>query len=1265
MQPGQADEQAQAGAAAEDQAAEAAAAAAAAERRARKKKSRWGAETELGLKVLAGSDVVAEDPQQADQKQADEVQEPASKKRRSRWEPESDSKPAAAGTGAVLQGLPGALALLPPSLAALVDIHVDPQVLEIQRQLNNVNQRLQLVAQGKLVDDTPEGERSPSPEPVYNENGARINTREQRARDKLTRHRNELITEMIKANPKYKPPADYRPEKKHRKLRIPLDEYPGYNFIGLIIGPRGNTQKRMERETNCKIAIRGRGSVKEGRTRKDGKPDPSDTEELHVLVTGDDDDSVDKAADMVAKLLTPMDDATNEHKQLQLRELAAINGTLRDHEIIEQQRAAEADKEVYRLPEHMRDAVEEQYRRDVARVHGEEMPRFDDEYKSFMQELGGEQPGPELPGPPGAATTRVVAVLNLNIQMLFPGKLQELQKSSQELGGEQPGPEVPGQPGADRDRDRGGRGRPGLGLHDRDRDGRDGRDRAPPGSDPCHLYVGYIAAHVTDQMLEGLFRSCGEVLECQIVRDRHSQESKGFGFVRMGTQEGAEAALQRLDNYLIGNKRLAVRIKGRHGPNDRGRSGGVVSAPVPWSDRGGAIGPDFGPMGPPPHHRDMHGPPHPHDRRGPGGWGPDGPMGPQGAPYPPPPPDAGAAAAKAAAAAAAKEEPPWYDEDAPPPGDEVELGLPDPAAAAAAAAGGEQQPGMDPYAAAAGYGPGPYGSYYDHYYGWQHPPHHQDPAAAGRAADAGGMGSWDTAAAAAEVPVEEPPPPGLEEEAAAAAAAAAAEAALSGHYNAYGYPLADPSADPYYTYGGMDPWAPGQFDPAAYMSATDYEQYMQDGMVEPHAAGAGAAAEGEAAGGEQQQPQQPKKPALVQVVSLDPEELERARLRREEEERIAKHHKERERLQKMLQDRQAALNKSKVQHDEQQHSPDWGGPPLPPPPPSRALGRSRSPPARYHGLGGAFSRSPPPRGYGSPGRLPRRGRGWGGRGGGRRGYGARSRSPSPMYAGRRYSRSRSRSYSRSRSPGRQLGRPGAAEQQQQQQAEAAEPARESSPEEGEVEEGEVGGAGAGAAAGAAAPGSEPQQRHARSPMRRRSRSRSFSRGGGSPRSPGFRSHGRSPPRRGRSGSRSPARYGRRGGGRSRSPGRLMRGAPPPGYRGMRGGPPPPPPGYGHGPDQRGPPPPGGWGGRRGPRGRRGRGAGLGGPGPYAGYDYAGDYDHYSGINVGYNAAAALQMAALAQMSMGGMFVYGWPGMAGAGGEEGEEEYVEGAEEGQE
>lgn len=42
----------------------------------------------------------------------------------------------------------------------------------------------------------------------------------------------------------------------------------------------------MQRETNCKIAIRGRGSVKEG-ISKDPKYDYGEDEELHVLITGD------------------------------------------------------------------------------------------------------------------------------------------------------------------------------------------------------------------------------------------------------------------------------------------------------------------------------------------------------------------------------------------------------------------------------------------------------------------------------------------------------------------------------------------------------------------------------------------------------------------------------------------------------------------------------------------------------------------------------------------------------------------------------------------------------------------------------------------------------------------------------------------------------------------------------------------------------------------------------------------------------------------
>ena len=60
--------------------------------------------------------------------------------------------------------------------------------------------------------------------------------------------------------------------KRHKKIRIPVEQHPTYNFIGLIIGPRGKTQKDLESKTGCKIAIRGRGSVKEGaRGRRDGK----------------------------------------------------------------------------------------------------------------------------------------------------------------------------------------------------------------------------------------------------------------------------------------------------------------------------------------------------------------------------------------------------------------------------------------------------------------------------------------------------------------------------------------------------------------------------------------------------------------------------------------------------------------------------------------------------------------------------------------------------------------------------------------------------------------------------------------------------------------------------------------------------------------------------------------------------------------------------------------------------------------------------------
>jgi len=52
--------------------------------------------------------------------------------------------------------------------------------------------------------------RSPSPEPIYNGEGKRMNTREYRTRKRLEEERHKLIQQMQDLNPDYKPPMDYK-----------------------------------------------------------------------------------------------------------------------------------------------------------------------------------------------------------------------------------------------------------------------------------------------------------------------------------------------------------------------------------------------------------------------------------------------------------------------------------------------------------------------------------------------------------------------------------------------------------------------------------------------------------------------------------------------------------------------------------------------------------------------------------------------------------------------------------------------------------------------------------------------------------------------------------------------------------------------------------------------------------------------------------------------------------------------------------------------
>ncbi|KAJ1551005.1 hypothetical protein HK096_003704 [Nowakowskiella sp. JEL0078] len=172
----------------------------------------------------------------------------------------------------------------------------------------------------------PDGQRSPSPEPTYGADGKRTNTRDLRYRKKLEDERHRLVEKATRLIPGYKPPPDYKkPSKTSEKLLIPAKDHPEINFIGLLIGPRGNTLKKMETDSGAKISIRGKGSVKEGKVRNDGGLAPGEEEDLHCLITADSEDKVKKAASNVPE-------GQNELKRAQLRELASLNGTLRDDE---------------------------------------------------------------------------------------------------------------------------------------------------------------------------------------------------------------------------------------------------------------------------------------------------------------------------------------------------------------------------------------------------------------------------------------------------------------------------------------------------------------------------------------------------------------------------------------------------------------------------------------------------------------------------------------------------------------------------------------------------------------------------------------------------------------------------------------------------------------------------------------------------------------------------------------------------------------------
>ena len=90
------------------------------------------------------------------------------------------------------------------------------------------------------------------------------------------------------------------------------------------------------------------------------------------------------------------------------------------------------------------------------------------------------------------------------------------------------------------------------------------------------LYVGNLSFEVTEETLSNLFTEFGTIVSANLITDRQSGRSKGFGFVEMETDEAAQAAIDKLHeteqdgrNIIVSEARPREERPGGGGKNNR------------------------------------------------------------------------------------------------------------------------------------------------------------------------------------------------------------------------------------------------------------------------------------------------------------------------------------------------------------------------------------------------------------------------------------------------------------------------------------------------------------------------------------------------------------------------------------------------------------------------------------------------------------------------------------------------------------------------
>jgi cold-inducible RNA-binding protein len=92
------------------------------------------------------------------------------------------------------------------------------------------------------------------------------------------------------------------------------------------------------------------------------------------------------------------------------------------------------------------------------------------------------------------------------------------------------------------------------------------------------LYVGNLTYGVTDSTLDQLFAQHGTVQSAQVIMDRDTGRSKGFGFVEMGSDHEAQAATAALNGKEVDGRKLTVN-EARPREDRGGSRGGYGNGP--------------------------------------------------------------------------------------------------------------------------------------------------------------------------------------------------------------------------------------------------------------------------------------------------------------------------------------------------------------------------------------------------------------------------------------------------------------------------------------------------------------------------------------------------------------------------------------------------------------------------------------------------------------------------------------------------------------